>query len=136
LQEATAQELADIQRLQLHTTCNSDGCTALHYAAAAHKPKLVQQLLQIGADVSVNGTKVLHGLGPLHLACMGAVVDASQMEKLVASIGRINTLLVRCCSAWLLHYAQSAFELQVHAACLGIFAMSAEPIIYKYSCRL
>ncbi|KAF6261823.1 hypothetical protein COO60DRAFT_725551 [Scenedesmus sp. NREL 46B-D3] len=89
-EEAAAGELAAIRRLQLHTTRNSDGCTALHYAAAAHKPKLVQQLLGMGADVNA---QMQHGLTALHLACLGRVGDAAAMAELVKAAETLPTLM-------------------------------------------
>ncbi|WIA41847.1 hypothetical protein OEZ86_009173 [Tetradesmus obliquus] len=79
-QEATAEELAAIQQHQLHTTCDDDGWTVLHYAAAAHKVKLVAQLLQLGGDPAAAGER--HPLRPLHLACLGRVKSREQLQQL------------------------------------------------------
>jgi ankyrin repeat protein len=77
------QELQYILQSQLHTTCDEHGWNALHYAAATHKVKLVQQLLEIGADPAAEDA--VCGLTPLHLACMGRVRDGAQMAELLHS---------------------------------------------------
>jgi ankyrin repeat protein len=92
LQGATPEELAAIQRLQLHTTCNAQGWTALHYAAATHKASLVQQLLQLGADPAAPDAQ--HGFTPLHLACLGRLVNKPQLKKLLAAAPRTYNLQV------------------------------------------
>jgi hypothetical protein len=93
LQEATSEELECIERLSLHIDCNDDGWNALHYAAATHKVKLVQQLLDIGASPwEEEGT---FGLRPLHLACMGRVQDVEDYEDLRDSCDNIYNLQVR-----------------------------------------
>jgi ankyrin repeat protein len=93
-QEATAEELEVIRRLKLHTERNAQGCTALHYAAAAHKVKLVQQLLNLGADVDAVTNIQVHHLTPLHLACMGRVTSIEQMKKLLDASDYIYNLVV------------------------------------------
>jgi ankyrin repeat protein len=97
VQGATAAELAAVQRLQLHTTPNSGGCTALHYAAAAHKPKLVQQLLKLGADPNV---KIDRHLTPLHFACMGRVASAESFKRLLTDAAIFDALRVSCSCIW------------------------------------
>jgi ankyrin repeat protein len=89
---ATAEELDCIQRLSLHTDCNEKGWNALHYAAATHKVKLAQQLLDIGASAwEEEGT---YGLRPLHFACMGRVKNADDWENLLESCDNIYNLQV------------------------------------------
>jgi ankyrin repeat protein len=91
LQEASPEELATIQRLQLHTAPDIHGWTALHYAAATHKVKLVQQLLEIGADPAAADK---HGLMPLHLACMGRVKEHSHLYQLWRARGILVSVTV------------------------------------------
>jgi ankyrin repeat protein len=91
LQEASAEELATIQELQLHTQPDNEGWTALHYAAAMHRVKLVQQLLEIGADPAAADNR---GLKPLHLACMGQVAMKQQVSTLLEACGNTSSLLV------------------------------------------
>jgi ankyrin repeat protein len=79
LQEASPEELAPIQELQLHKQPDRNGWNALHYAAATHKVALAQQLLEMGADPAAADK---HGLMPLHLACMGRVKSLEQLSKL------------------------------------------------------
>jgi ankyrin repeat protein len=93
VQEATAEELAEIKRRRLHLDCNASVWNALHYAVATHKPKLVQQLLEIGADPRAAVAEL--GLMPLHLACMGCVEDIEQYTKLVEAAGSLYDLQVR-----------------------------------------
>jgi hypothetical protein len=91
LQEATAEELAVIQRLKLH----SGGWGALHYAAATHKVKLVQQLLDLGANPAQQAMvddEIF--ITPLHLACMGQVKSEEQMLHLTSIAGAIYSLQV------------------------------------------
>jgi ankyrin repeat protein len=83
--------LLTIQELQLHTQPDAHGWTALHYAAATHKVKLVQQLLQIGADPAAADK---HGLMPLHLACMGRVTWERQLSILWGACGKTSELQV------------------------------------------
>jgi ankyrin repeat protein len=84
LQEATPEELALVQQLQLHTTFSNEGWTALHYAAATLKAKLVQQLLDLGASPAAGApADNVTGLTPLHLACMGRVKSQQQLEALL-----------------------------------------------------
>jgi hypothetical protein len=97
LQEATAEELTAIQRQRLHTTFNASGWSALHYAAAAHKVKLVQQLLELGADAA----DAVYGLTPMHLACMGRVKDKEQLDQLTKACESLYDLQVGCCSFWI-----------------------------------
>jgi hypothetical protein len=92
-QEATADELAEIKRRRLHIDCNPSGWNALHYAVATHKVKLVQQLLDIGADPNFAVADL--GLRPLHLACMGCVEDLPQFNRLVEAAGSLYDLQVR-----------------------------------------
>jgi hypothetical protein len=93
LQEATAEELVEIKRRRLHIDCNPSGWNALHYAVATHKVKLVQQLLEIGADP--NSAVAGLGLMPLHLGCMGCVEDLPQFNRLVEAAGSLYDLQVR-----------------------------------------
>jgi ankyrin repeat protein len=79
--------------LRLHIDCSTHGWNALHYAAAAHKVKLVQQLLEIGAHPAAADTQ--YGLTPLHLACMGRVRDTMQMLELLESRQSVYHLQVR-----------------------------------------
>jgi ankyrin repeat protein len=111
LQVATAAELDVFHKCQLHIDRNTDGWNALHYAAATHKVKLVQQLLDIGADPAAADSS--YGLTPLHLACMGRVRDRAQMAELLES-------------------RQSLYHLQVISflVSLGIFLLYI-PIIYN-----
>jgi hypothetical protein len=96
-QEPTLQELATIKKLQLHVECDEVGWNALHYAAATHKVKLVQQLLDIGADPAAEGA--VCGLTPLHLACMGRVRDSTQMVALTEAKTSLKALQVSAVAA-------------------------------------
>jgi ankyrin repeat protein len=99
LQEATNNELNLIQTLGLHTRPNDQGCTALHYAAAAHKPKLVQQLLELRADVDATVRRAFMSeyLTPLHMACLGRVESDKQMDGLLCAVDDIFAVKVSCC---------------------------------------
>jgi ankyrin repeat protein len=94
LQEITPHELEIIQRAKLHIKRDADGWTALHYAAAAHKVKIVRQLLQLGADP--DAADGVHGLRPLHLACMGRVKSAVQLQQLRKASEQLYDLQVGC----------------------------------------
>jgi hypothetical protein len=91
LQTAAPEELATIQQLQLHTQPDTNGWTALHYAAAAHKVALVLQLLELGADPAAADK---YGLTPLHLACMGPVQQHLQLLELWRACSSAATLAV------------------------------------------
>jgi ankyrin repeat protein len=94
LQEASPEQLKAIQKLQLHVQCDPQtGWNALHYAAATHKVKLVQQLLEIGADPAA--ANAVSGLTPLHLACMGRVRNETQMIELTEAMASVLSMQVR-----------------------------------------
>lgn len=102
LQEASAEELAILRHQVSDTSNDGSGCTALHYAAAAHKVKLVAQLLQLGADVNALTRKQpgqrIRSLTPLHLACLGRVKSNKQMRELLNSAGHLYELAVSICA--------------------------------------
>jgi hypothetical protein len=106
LQEASPEELATIQELQLHTQPDLNGWNALHYAAATHKVALVQ-LLDIGADPAALDKR---GLMPLHLACMGQVTSEPQLKCLWGSCGSPPSLQV----SWSLNllWCSGAFHME------------------------
>ncbi|KYN02579.1 Ankyrin repeat domain-containing protein 27 [Cyphomyrmex costatus] len=58
-------------------TCNSLGETALHVASATGRTKMVQLLLDAGANVNV--VTKSEGRTPLHLACLHDRVDAAKL---------------------------------------------------------
>jgi ankyrin repeat protein len=97
-QQATVEELAAIQLLRLHTTGNLKGWNALHYAAAAHNVKLVRQLLRLGADPAAADAQ--YGLTPLHLACMGRVKHAKQLDEVEEARKSLRSLQVLACMVW------------------------------------
>jgi ankyrin repeat protein len=82
LQEATPEELALIKQLGLHLAFDELGFSALHYAVCTRKTRLVQQLLEIGADSAAYNSELEFKLTPLHLACLGRVKDEEQLNEL------------------------------------------------------
>jgi hypothetical protein len=102
LQEATVDELAAIKRLQLHTNACGAGWTALHYAVATQKVKLVQQLLELGASPTQTAWIRDTGFGtgwmsPLHLACARPAKNAKQLYQLMASAAAdVHDVQVSC----------------------------------------
>jgi hypothetical protein len=109
LQEASPEDLAAIQELQLHTQPDTNGWNALHYAAAAHQVKLVQQLLEIGADPAAPNK---HGLMPLHLACMGRVTSEQQLSKLRSACELTADMPphLQVCSDWIIWVVASGLQ--------------------------
>jgi ankyrin repeat protein len=108
-EQASMEELAAILLLRPHTTCNSQGWNALHYAAAARNMELVQQLLDVGADFAAADKQ--YGLTPLHLACMGRVKSSEQLGELEKARQSLPTLQVATCS--MLSPCRSAYSLCV-----------------------
>jgi ankyrin repeat protein len=99
LQEATPAELAEIKRQALHIRRNAQGCMALHYAVAAHKWKLVKQLLELGAGADVPIITSIpdpHRITPLHLACLGRMTRDNQMEELLQTTEHDYDMVVSC----------------------------------------
>ena len=88
----TNRRMWNLVQQQLHTASSPIGWTALHYAAAAHKVKLVAQLLWLGADPAA--VDAVNALQPLHLACMGRVKDQKQLGGLLAAAGALYDLQV------------------------------------------
>jgi ankyrin repeat protein len=106
----------------LHIHCDPQtGWNALHFAAAAHKVKLVQQLLEIGADPAAENA--VSGLMPLHLACMGHVRDVKHMIELTKAMASVVGMQVRMHGAQLFMRisvssdAQSSAVEQRHGSC-------------------
>ncbi|XP_011860743.1 PREDICTED: ankyrin repeat domain-containing protein 27-like isoform X2 [Vollenhovia emeryi] len=65
------------QRALAINACNGLGETALHVASATGRTKMVQLLLDAGANVNV--VTKLEGRTPLHLACLNDRVDAAKL---------------------------------------------------------
>lgn len=65
------------QRALAINACNSLGETALHVASATGRTKMVQLLLDAGANVNV--VTKSEGRTPLHLACLNDHVDAAKL---------------------------------------------------------
>lgn len=65
------------QRALAINACNSRGETALHVASATGRTRMVQLLLDAGANVNV--VTKLEGRTPLHLACLNDRVDTAKL---------------------------------------------------------
>jgi hypothetical protein len=119
-QEETPEELANIQRRQLHLDGNASGWFMLHAAAATHNVKVAQQLLDLGAHPAAGDAQ--DGLTPLHLACMGRVKNEEDMRRLLRACQRLDKIQVIACSQHAQHaYASRAgcsIALALASSCL------------------
>ncbi|PVD38935.1 hypothetical protein C0Q70_01560 [Pomacea canaliculata] len=78
-------------RKKLVTGQNKDGLTALHFAALGDDPKVVELLLDVGADVNAGQFTTLQNrrfaLTPLHFALVKATLPAANIAKMLVKSG-------------------------------------------------
>ncbi|PVD25035.1 hypothetical protein C0Q70_15532 [Pomacea canaliculata] len=78
-------------RKKLVTSQNKDGLTALHFAALNDDPKVVELLLDAGADVNAGQFTTLQNrrfaLTPLHFALLKATLPSANIAKILVKSG-------------------------------------------------